>query len=101
MECEKRSPQNFDQFVDVRLGLFVASFSRALMPCESQQNHFREACVETPAGVPGLCAETPTLCIFCEREQRTVFDLVEDTFVARFWTIWLAPIELSKQLTTP
>ena len=59
----KRSPQKFffDQFVDVRLGLFVASFSRALMPCESQQNLFREACVETPAGVPGLCAETPTL----------------------------------------
>ena len=44
--------------------------------------------------VPGLSAETPTLSTFLgttklqnfirEHEQRTVFDLVEDTFVARF-----------------
>ena len=48
----------------------------------------------TPAKVPGLCAETLTLStllgasnlqnIIREREQRTVFDLVEDTNVARF-----------------
>ena len=50
-------------------------------------------CVVTPATVPGLCAETPTLNlvgslnateIIREREQRKIFDFVEDTFVARF-----------------
>ena len=66
--------------------------------------------VVTPAKVPGLCAETATMStllgasklqnIIREREQRTVFDLVDDMFVARFQTILPAPIELSKQLTT-
>ena len=48
-------------------------------------------CVVTLANVPGLRAETPTLSILLEasniireRKQHTVFDLVQDTFVARF-----------------
>ena len=81
LEVRKRSPQILDRFVGVRLGFFVVPFSRALLPFEPQQTHFRKVCVVTPAGVPGWCAETPTLYllgasklqnIFCEREQRTV-----------------------------
>ena len=49
LEVRKRSPQTLDQWVGVRLGLFVVSFSCALLPFEFQQTHFRKACVETPA----------------------------------------------------
>ena len=37
LEVRKRSPHIFDQFVGVRVGFFVVSFLRALLPCESQQ----------------------------------------------------------------
>ena len=73
LEVRKRSPQTLDQWVGVRLGLSVVSFSRALLPFEFQQTHFRKACVETPAAVPGLCAETPTLSMLEPQSYRTSF----------------------------
>ena len=93
LEVRKRFPQIFYQFVGVRLVLFVVSFSRALLPFESQKLILK--------GVRGnTCQSTRVVCgnahpvdfvrsikatdIFCEHEQRRVFDLVEDTFVARF-----------------
>ena len=75
----KRFPQILDQWAGVRLGLMYMHCAVCI-----PTNSFLKACAATPAGVPGLCAETPTLYIFCECEQHTAFDLVEDTFMARF-----------------
>ena len=88
----RRSPQTLDQWAGVRFGLLVVSLSRALLPFQFQQTHFsngvrgntcRSARVVCGNAHPVLVGSIKATEHLCEREQHTVFDLVEDTFMAR------------------